>query len=172
MWIYFNVEDEQKRCLPYVQKRTGSTVQLSLNSPNFDCNAKKLLGEVAECAGGEYMVFMYNGKAYEIGSVYDQPDRLELNLIDWGSVDESRFSLRDIMNWEAHSRDPRYFPKPSDQAVNARAIEGELRRKFPNQFDDVKLDNSHGKWTVRFTAELPAEQREIHGQRRVAAVIP
>ncbi len=70
-------------------------------------------------------------------------------------LNEQRFSPRDIMNWEAHGRDPRYFPQARHSTVNPRALENELKLRFPNQFDDVKLRDIGGRWTVEFTTVLP-----------------
>lgn len=47
------------------------------------------------------------------------------------SVDEAKYSPRDIMNWEAHGRDPRYLPRPRGPEVNAFALQNELKRRFP-----------------------------------------
>ena len=87
-------------------------------------------------------------------------------------VDESRFSPRDLMNWEAHGRDPRFFPRAKGPAVNARALQYELRRRFPHQFEDVEISDRAGRWTVEFETPLPDGQRRIVGQQRVATVIP
>jgi len=67
------------------------------------------------------------------------------------------------MNWEAHGRDPRYFPQTRQPDVNPRTLENELKRRFPHQFEDVKLDNAGGRWTVEFKTVLPDGQREIRG---------
>ena len=88
------------------------------------------------------------------------------------TLTESRFSPRDIMNWEAHGRDPRYFPKEQKPTVNVRAIEAELKRKFYGQFEDVQIASMIGRWAVQFKAPIPDGRREISGQQRVASVIP
>lgn len=87
-------------------------------------------------------------------------------------LNEARFSPRDIMNWEAHGRDPRYFPKARGPEVNAFALQNELKRRFPHQFEDVEISDRIGRWTVTFKTVLPDGQREIRGQQRVATVIP
>lgn len=85
-------------------------------------------------------------------------------------MDEAKYSPRDIMNWEAHGRDPRYFPKPRGPEVNAFALQNELKRRFPGQFENVQISDRIGRWTARFTARLPEGRTEIRGQQRIKAL--
>lgn len=87
-------------------------------------------------------------------------------------LNEATFSPRDIMNWEAHGRDPRYFPGARGPEVNAFALQNELKRRFPHQFEDVEISDRTGRWAVVFTTPLPDGQREIKGQQRVEVVLP
>lgn len=90
-------------------------------------------------------------------------------------LDESRFSPHDIMNWEAHGHDPRFAPQPRKPSVNTKALESELKRRFPNQFIDVSLSDRRvpGRWTIEFKVnQLPNMAQKLTGQQRIKTVIP
>ena len=123
----------------------------------------------------DYKAGKYQTEQQALDAVYKaaQAHRKALEECIGGKpVDESRFSPRDLMNWEAHGRDPRYFPKERKPEVNTRFLEAELKRRFPGQFEDVQISDRIGRWTVVFTLPLPDNRREICGQQRVAQVIP
>lgn len=70
-------------------------------------------------------------------------------------LDETKFSARDMMNWEAHGRDPRYAPTARRQSVNIPYLKADLKRRFPHQFEDVKLRDLGGTWQATFVLPLP-----------------
>ena len=88
-WIYWCFEDEQRKCQPYVSKEGTNILELNLDSPINECSVASLLKEMNKYATNKYLVVKANGKAYEIETVTISQSRIEFNLVDWGSVDES-----------------------------------------------------------------------------------
>jgi len=86
-------------------------------------------------------------------------------------IEESRPDPRELIKWIAQGKDPARFPMHRPE-IDARRLENEIRMKFPHQFENVKLSNAAGRWTLEFTAEIPEGQSELRGQTRVSAAVP
>lgn len=89
-------------------------------------------------------------------------------------LDEARPDMRRFMNLTARGVDPirAWREASAEPYVDARRLADEAKRRFPHQFDELRLDNGAGRWTAEFRLPLPDGQAELRGQQRVATAIP
>ena len=106
----------------------------------------------------DYKAWKYPTETAALNAIYKAAKEHEKKLQEClRKLDEARPNMHKLMRLTAQGVEPmRAWQQASTEpGINGKRLADEAKRRFPHQFDELRLDNSTGRWTAEFKLPLP-----------------